>query len=60
MKKFNEDNLINDLYDLYHKTLSKEIHYKIASVAVNAAKAIAMNRTVSLKIKHSLTKKAKK
>lgn len=44
--KFNQDRLIQDLYDLYHDTISRKVHFKIAMSAVKAAKAIALHISV--------------
>lgn len=60
MKKFSEDKMIEDLYTLYHKTLNKEVHYKIAAVAVNAAKAIAAHRSIGLKARDQKSSKISK
>lgn len=50
-KKFSETKMIEDLNKLYHEVLERKVHYKIAAVAISAAKAIAMHRQVSLKLK---------
>ncbi len=51
MKKYNEEQMVQDLYKLYHQIIAKEVHYKIGTAAVDAAKAIAMHRNLQIKLK---------
>lgn len=51
LKKFNQNELIDKLSDLYDKTLTGEVHYKRGSVAVNAARAIGQHLSLQLEAK---------
>lgn len=61
IKKFNQDVMIQDLYELFHSTVSGSIDPKVTNAATGSSRAIVSHLQIQLKIKNSkLRLKAKK
>ena len=56
VKKFSQDSMIQDLYELYHMTVAGAIDPKITNAATGSARAIGQQLNIQLKIKNNKLK----